>query len=140
MKWCFQRNNISKIIHFGILIHALPWRQQKHKCLCFHYWDYLTNFWRNNWRFIVDAVERLCSCNNYYEICQRKVLGIFSSLVSVKLNGKGQLISKCLFGVFNSSKNEREINFWPSLLEQKFFVRFLEKFENRKVLSKLSDL
>ena len=36
------------------------WRQQKHQCLCFHYWDYLTNFWQNNWQSIIDAVERLC--------------------------------------------------------------------------------
>ena len=50
---------ISKIVHFGILIHVLSWRQQKNQCLCFHYWYYLTNFWRNNWRFIIDVVERL---------------------------------------------------------------------------------
>ena len=23
--WCFQRNNISKTVHFGILIHILSW-------------------------------------------------------------------------------------------------------------------
>ena len=27
----------------------------------FHYWDYLTNIWRNNWQFIFDGVEGLCS-------------------------------------------------------------------------------
>ena len=27
---------------------------------CFHYWDYMTNFWRNNWQSIIDAVEKLC--------------------------------------------------------------------------------
>ena len=37
----------------------MSWRQQKHQCLCFHYWDDLTNFWRNNWRSIIDIVERL---------------------------------------------------------------------------------
>ena len=26
------------------------------ECLCFHYWD----FWHNNWRSIIDVVERLC--------------------------------------------------------------------------------
>ena len=26
---------------------------------CFHYWNFLTNFWRNNWRSIFDVVERL---------------------------------------------------------------------------------
>ena len=29
---CFQRNDFSKIVHFGILIHVLSWRQQKHQC------------------------------------------------------------------------------------------------------------
>jgi hypothetical protein len=26
-------------------------------CFCFHYWDYLTNIWRNNWQSILDGVE-----------------------------------------------------------------------------------
>ena len=37
----------------------MSWRQLRHQCLCFHYWDYLTNFWHNNWRSIIDVVERL---------------------------------------------------------------------------------
>ena len=43
-----------KIVYccFGTLIHVLPWRQQNHQCLCFHYWDFSTNFWRNNWRHV----------------------------------------------------------------------------------------
>ena len=46
---------------------------------------------------------------------------------------KGQLISKCLFGVFNSSKYELEnSNFCPSLLGQKFFVWFLEELKKTK--------
>ena len=57
--WCFQKNYVFKIVHFGILIYVLSCRQQKHQCLCFHYWDYLTNFWRNNWQSIIDVVERL---------------------------------------------------------------------------------
>ena len=32
---------------------------------CFHYWDYLMNFWRNNWRSIFDVVERLCYFHLY---------------------------------------------------------------------------
>ena len=47
----------SSFWHFKI--HILSRRQQKHQCLCFHYWDDLTNFWRNNWRSIIDIVERL---------------------------------------------------------------------------------
>ena len=35
----------------------------KYQCLCFHYWDYLTSFWHNNWRSIIDVVERLCLSN-----------------------------------------------------------------------------
>ena len=31
----------------------------KHHSLCFNYWDYLTNFWRNNWQSLIDKVERL---------------------------------------------------------------------------------
>ena len=38
-KWYFKNGS------FGILIHVLSRRQQKHQCLCFHHWDYLTNFW-----------------------------------------------------------------------------------------------
>ena len=41
---CFQRNYITKIVHFGILICILSWRQQKHQCLFSFYWDSLTNF------------------------------------------------------------------------------------------------
>ena len=55
--------------------------------------------------------------------------------------GKGQLISKGNFGVFNSSKNKLEnFIFCPSLLGQKYFVRNLEELKKPKVLSKLTDL
>ena len=53
----------QKIFHFGNLIHVLSWRQQKPKCLCFHCWDYLTNFWHDNWWSRFDVVERLCCCS-----------------------------------------------------------------------------
>ena len=59
-----------KIVCFGILIHVLSWRQQKHMCFCFHYWDFFTNFWRNNWQSIFDVVEILClkflNCPRYF--------------------------------------------------------------------------
>ena len=32
----------------------------KHQLLWYHCWDYLTNFWCNNWGSIIDVVERLC--------------------------------------------------------------------------------
>ena len=38
----------------------MSWRQQKHQRLCFHDWDYLTNFWCNNWWSIIEVVEGLC--------------------------------------------------------------------------------
>ena len=53
-KWSFKNCSL------GDLIQVLSWRQQKHRCLCFHYWDYLTNFWRNDWQSIFDIVGRLC--------------------------------------------------------------------------------
>ena len=58
---CFQRNDPSKIVHFGILIHFLSWRQQKHQCSVYAFVTeiFLTKFWRNNWRSIIDVVERL---------------------------------------------------------------------------------
>ena len=48
-------------------------------------------------------------------------------------SAKGQLISKCLFDVFISSKNEFENhNFCPSLLGQKFFCLFFGRIEKTK--------
>ena len=49
-------------------------------------------------------------------------------------HSKGQLISKGNFSVFNSpKKNELEnVNFCPSLLGQKFFVRFLGELNKPK--------
>jgi hypothetical protein len=39
------------------------------------------------------------------------------------------------------SKNELEkVNFCPSLLGQKFFVRFLEELKKQKTVPKLTDL
>ena len=54
-----SREKMLQIVHFGILIHVLSWRQQKTQCLYFHFWDYFTNFRRNNWRCIIELVERL---------------------------------------------------------------------------------
>ena len=47
---------------------------------------------------------------------------------------KGQIISKCLFSVFNSPNNEPEnSNFCPSLLGQTFFVHFLGELKTSKI-------
>jgi hypothetical protein len=54
---------------------------------------------------------------------------------------KGQLISKCFLVSSILPKNELEnLNLCPSLLGQKFFVRFLEELKNKNVLSRLTDL
>ena len=47
---------------------------------------------------------------------------------------KGQLISKGNFSVFNSpKKNElKNVNFCPSLVGQKFFIRFLGELKKLK--------
>ena len=48
--WCFQRNDIYKIVHFGILIHILSWN--------IYYWEKNTNWkstiiWQNNFCYII---------------------------------------------------------------------------------------
>ena len=48
----------------------------KHQCLCFHYWDYLMNIWRNIWQSIIDVVENLGFC---------VVLLIFVPLIGIYL-------------------------------------------------------
>ena len=54
-------------------------------------------------------------------------------MVSDLSHAKGQFITKCLFGVFNSSKKELEnLNFCPNLLGQKFFHHFLEELKTQK--------
>ena len=66
----------------------MSWKQKKHQYLCFHYWDYLTNFWRNNWRSIIDVVERLCSWVKSEVI----VLHIFCNFfLSLKSRAKSQM-------------------------------------------------
>jgi hypothetical protein len=66
------------------------------------------------------------------QFCRRKL--------DLAHHAKGQLISKCIFGVFNSSKkNELEnFNFCPSLMGQKFFVRFLEEMKTPKRLFEIN--
>ena len=46
-----------KMIKWTIFEIAFLW---KHQSLCFHYRDYLTNFYCNNWWSIIDIVERFC--------------------------------------------------------------------------------
>ena len=54
------KNGVSrKIVCFAILIHIFSWKQEKHQWwLCFHYWDFLTNFWRNNGQSIFDVCRK----------------------------------------------------------------------------------
>ena len=62
--------------------------------------------------------------------------------MNLHILAKGQLISKGNSSVFNFLKNKLEnVNFCPSLLGQKFFVRYLGELKNKqKALSKLTDL
>ena len=46
------------------------------------------------------------------------------------MNSRGQLISKCLFGIFNSPKKQIKIFDFTTMVPQ--VVRFLEEFEDTK--------
>ena len=50
-------------------------------------------------------------------------------LQTVRDRLKGQFISICPFGVFNSCNELENSNICPSLLGQKSFVRFLEELK-----------
>ena len=57
--------------------------------------------------------------------------------------GKGQLISKCLFGIFNSPKNEwKRSTLLSTMVPQVelFSFVFWENWRHQKVISKLTDL
>ena len=61
-----------------------------------------------------------------YEFLTKYSTDSMSDLGLTCIACKDQLISKGLFGVANSPKNElKNSNFCPSLLGQKFFVHFL---------------
>jgi hypothetical protein len=67
--WCFQRNNLSKIVNFGIFIHVLSSNiyfrlLRRNSELKIN--NVLMNFHvHNNWRSIIDVVENLSSWLNY---------------------------------------------------------------------------
>ena len=50
---------------------------------------------------------------------------------------KGQLISKCIFGVFNLSKNERKQVTWSTIVVE-FFCSFFGKIEDIKKFLKIN--
>ena len=59
----------------------------KYQSLSFHYWEYLTNFWRNNWRSIIDVVERLCFCLfEQHASCANRVLAFLAIFTKLHLN------------------------------------------------------
>ena len=126
------------------LTHVLSWGQQKHHCLRFHYWDYLTNFWLDNWRSIIDIVERLSPNILLFItlILRRKYIkGLWTQMlrqnsVNVTFVGtlnfnvptevtftihimiKGQLISEWNFSVFKSPKKPTKFltDFFPGFI------------------------
>ena len=70
----------------------------------------------------------------YYPTCKYPhwlKTGLFYGLVYH--TPKGQLISKCVIGVSNSSKNELENSNFCPILGQKFFVRFLGELKKTKI-------
>ena len=78
---------LEKIVCFGNLIHVLSWRQ--HQCLCFHYWDVLTNFWRNNSWSIFDVVDRLCTLSHVNPSSWRPPVSFGYSQVEKAQCGRG---------------------------------------------------
>ena len=56
--------------------------------------------------------------------------------------GKGQLISKFLFGIFNffQKSNENKSTWGIIVVKSNSFVRFLEETSDEKIISTLSDL
>jgi len=50
--WCFQRSDISKKVHFGILIHVLSWNIYFRLLRKNTIWK-STIIWRNNWHYII---------------------------------------------------------------------------------------
>ena len=53
---CLQDKMWIKMPKWTIFVISFLW---KCRMFCFDYWDYLTNFWCNNWQSIIDVVERL---------------------------------------------------------------------------------
>ena len=77
--------------------------------------------------------------NKRRQKCQKRgfmsyiIYGLMNFQHNFLLLFKGHLILKGNFSVFNSPKNELEnVNFCPSLLGQKFFVRFLGELKKTK--------
>jgi len=56
--WCFQRNDISRTVHFGILIHVLSWNIYFRLLRKNTIWK-STIIWWNNWHSLFDGVEGL---------------------------------------------------------------------------------
>ena len=50
---CLQHKTWITMPKWTIFVISFLW---KHEYFCFHYWDYLTNFWCNNWQSIIDVV------------------------------------------------------------------------------------
>ena len=129
---------MHKVLHFAIF------------CLTFYYWDIIRQ------KHIKNLIERKLGKIGYLIITYTNFLrarlkwskswleifiNAFVALVfmfccislDISLNTKGQLISKGLFGILNSSKYERKIQ--PNYYDTSgrlFFIRFLEEIEDTK--------
>ena len=84
---------------------------------------------------IMSIQELDLSPGSVFQVCQcRSSISFFQRII------KGQLISKCLFGIFNSSKKEtKKFVLW--YLKSNCFRSFFGRIEDtQKDISKLTDL
>ena len=105
----------------------------KHQSLCFHYWDYLTNFWRNNWQSIIDVVERL-TCRTIavdsfllqklhdFDVCQWGVVeglqsrwGIFQACQILQATNTAQTIIWNISIILHGYWLFPRLNYWKRL-------------------------
>ena len=76
------------------------------------------------WNFRCTIVQQ-CNCMTVWR--KQILCGHFHFVRLARSDAKGQLISKCLFGVFNSPKktNENNLTWGTIVVKSNFFVHFL---------------
>ena len=90
----------------------MSWRQPKEHCLFFNYWDYLTNFWRNNCWSIIDLVQRLFQVTS---LTVNSVIFIFVNFLSFSKRSTTVFI----VSAWLKSESSESFNFiWKSDLVQ----------------------
>ena len=97
----------------------------KHQFLCFHLWDYLTNLWRNNWRFIINVVKRPCQriwTEILHDCCLEKTVKNFDKCLT-KLTFSKLLTCACSTMQCNGLKYslEKHPHFYAPVFSRDFF-------------------